>query len=368
MKSIGKTLILLLFLYLFLSAISLMGDSFKLLGHDIAVRFMNTTSNPFIALFIGLLVTSLVQSSSVTTSMVVGLVSGGALSVANAVPIIMGANMGTTVTNTIVSVGHISRNDEFERAYAGATVHDFFNMLTVAILLPLELFTHWMEGLAGFLSGLFYGIQTVSFHSPVKSAVRPFADFILSIFRDSFGFSPKICGIFGITVAAVVIFLSLAMMVKNMRSLFAARVEHTVNKIFGASGYFTILIGVVITAIIQSSSITTSILIPLLGAGLLTLEHAYPLTIGANIGTTVTAIIAALAGNRAGLTIAFVHLIFNLAGLLLFFPIPFTRKIPIDLARKLAALTVRTKKYALLYVVFVFFVVPLVGILLTKLL
>ena len=185
-----RVIFLLGMLYLFLSAITLMGGSFKLLGKGVAETLIQTTANPFVGLLIGLLVTSIVQSSSVTTSMVVALVSGGALSIQGAVPIVMGANMGTTITCAIVSVGHITRNDEFERAYAGATVHDFFNLLSVAVLLPLELATHWMEKFAGLFSSFFYGVEASTFKSPIKIIVKPFAKFIEHLLSDSMGLSP----------------------------------------------------------------------------------------------------------------------------------------------------------------------------------
>jgi sodium-dependent phosphate cotransporter len=361
-----RVLVLLGLLYLFLSAISLMGTSFKLLGHGAAEKLMQVTSNPFVGLLVGLLVTSLVQSSSVTTSMVVALVSGGALTLSSAVPVVMGANMGTTVTNTIVSLGHITRNDEFERAYAGATVHDFFNLLAVAVLFPLELATHWMERAAELLSQAFYGAEVVIFQSPIKFLVKPVVDLITSFFTETLNIPSKAAGAACIALSVGLIFFALTFLVKVMRVVFARRVEGVISKIFGANLYVTMFIGILITALIQSSSITTSILIPLLGAGIITLSHAYPLTLGANIGTTVTALIAALAGNQAGLTIAFVHLIFNLAGTSLFFPIPYTRKLPIYLARKMAAFTVRNKKYALVYIAIFFFLLPLLGVFLTE--
>lgn len=362
-----RIILLLSFLYLFLTAISLMGSSFKLLGKGVAEQLIQTTSNPFVGLLIGILVTSIVQSSSVTTSMVVALVSGGALTISNAIPIVMGANMGTTITCAIVSVGHISRNDEFERAYAGATVHDFFNVLTVALLLPLELMTHWLERAASVLSGIFYGTQTATFQSPVKFIVKPLVVWIQHVLADTFAFPPKAVGIVGIILAIILIFLALLYMVKLMRLVFAARVEKTIHKVFGASGYFTILIGVVITALVQSSSITTSILVPLLGAGIISLEIAFPLTLGANIGTTVTALLAAMAGNQAGLTVAFIHLLFNLSGVAIFYPVPFMRRIPMFMARKMAGYAVRNKKIVFIYISLVFFIIPLTGVFLTKL-
>ncbi len=350
-----------LLLYLFLVAITLLGGSFKLLGKGVAENLIATTSNPFTGLLIGILATAVVQSSSVTTSMVVALVSGGALSIQNAVPIVMGANIGTTITCAAVSVGHITRNDEFERAYAGANVHDIFNILAVALLLPLQMATGFLDKAAGLLADIFYGTQASTFHSPLKAVTKPISSFIHHLFLDSFGFSDKLTGILSIIIAAAVIFSALFFMVKFMREMTATRLEHAVRRIFGANIYLTLVMGIAVTAVIQSSSITTSIIVPMMGAGLITLEQAFPLTVGANIGTTVTALLAALAGNKAGLTIAFVHLLFNVCGTLLFFVPPWTRRIPIHIARFLASIFVRRKKLAIVYIAAVFFIIPILG-------
>ena len=141
-------------LYLFLLSISLMGAAFKGFGKGFAENLIQTTSNPFVGLFIGILATSLVQSSSTTTSITVGLVAAGGLDVTRAIPIIIGANIGTSVTNTLVSVGHISRPEEFKRAFSAATVHDFFNLIAVVIIFPIQLATNFLGRAAAFLADL----------------------------------------------------------------------------------------------------------------------------------------------------------------------------------------------------------------------
>lgn len=365
-KKVLEILIFIILLYLFLVAISLMGNSFKLLGKGFAEQLIQTTTNPFTGLMIGLLATSIIQSSSATTAMVVAMVSGGALSITNAIPIIMGANIGTTITNTIVSVGHISRNDEFERAFAGATVHDFFNLLAVVVFLPLELATGFLQKSASFLATMFYGSQSGNFGSPIKVIVKPFVNFIHHTLLDSAHFSDLVTGILSIVIAFVFIFLALSYMVKIMRSLVASKLESVLHKVFSVNAVITILIGTAITAVIQSSSITTSLLVPLLGAGIITLEHAFPLTIGANIGTTITAILAALAGNKAGLTIAFVHMLFNVGAAACFYPIPAIRRIPIRMAKWLAATSVKNKKLVFIFIAGTFFGLPLLLIFLTN--
>jgi len=366
LKKIVRILFFIGLLYLFLVAISLMGGSFKLLGKGFAESLIKTTSNPFTGLLIGLLATSIIQSSSATTSMVVAMVSGGALSIASAVPIIMGANIGTTVTNALVSVGHISRNDEFERAFAGATVHDFFNLLAVALFLPLEMATGWLAKSAGLLADLFYGSSASGFGSPIKVIIKPIVNEIHHIMLDQAHLSDVVTGILSIVIAFIFIFIALTYMVKIMRGLVASKLESVLHKVFSTHALLTILIGIAVTAVIQSSSITTSLLVPLLGAGIITLEHAFPLTIGANIGTTITALIAALAGNKAGLTIAFVHMLFNISGAVVFYPIPAIRKIPLRMARWLAATSVKNKKVAFIFIGAAFFGVPLLLIFITK--
>jgi sodium-dependent phosphate cotransporter len=122
------------------------------------------------------------------------------------------------------------------------------------------------------------------------------------------------------------------------------------------------LVGLVVTAMVQSSSITTSLLVPLAGAGLITLRQAFPVTLGANVGTTVTALLAALAVSgvnaSAGITIALVHLIFNLSGILLIFPIEHFRRIPLSAAQWLANTAAESRRWALAYVAVLFYGLP----------
>ena len=127
-KILFKTLGVVLALYLFLVGIKGLSSGIKMLGGDFANQIMTTTSNPFISLLVGILATTLFQSSSTTTSIIVGMVSTGAVTLSGAIPMIMGANIGTTVTNTIVSMGHIRRGNEFKRAFSAATLHDILNV------------------------------------------------------------------------------------------------------------------------------------------------------------------------------------------------------------------------------------------------
>jgi len=365
-RTVTGVIFFLALLYLFLMSISLLGGSFKLLGKGVAEGLIATTSNPFAGLLIGIFTTALVQSSSLTTSLVVALVSGGALTVEHAVPIVMGANIGTTITCSIVSMGHIGRGDEFERAYGGALLHDTFNVLSVAIIFPIELATGFLEKAAHVLSSIFYGSQATGFDSPMKVIVKPAVKAIQHILSETLGFSETTTGIASILLALLFIFVALTFMVKFMRQAAATRLEHWVHRIFSANSYLILAIGIVVTAIIQSSSITTSMLVPMLGAGLVSLEQVFPMTVGANIGTTVTALLATLAGNQAGLTIAFVHLVFNCCGTLILFVPPFMRRIPIRIARTLAQVFVNRKKLVPVFIISIFFVIPLIGLFISR--
>ncbi len=351
----------LLLLYVFFIAIGLMGTAFKLLGTGTAEALITATSNPFTGLMIGILSTAIVQSSSVTTSMVVGLVSGGGLNIANAVPIIMGANIGTSVTNVIVSIGHIRQSKEFERAFAGATVHDLFNLMTVAILLPLELATGYLEKVGGLLAHFFTGAESVAFHSPLKLIVKPATGLIKSFFTQSLDIPDFAAGIIMVVLAFILLFSALVLIVRTMKALMLHRLEVAIDRMFGAKPIFAILAGAVITATIQSSSITTSLLVPLIGAGAMSLEAAFPITIGANIGTTITALLASLAGDVNGLAIAFVHLMFNLSGMMIIYVYEPIRRIPIKAARMMAHLAVINKKFAIAFILGMFYLLPLAG-------
>ncbi|MEZ4219692.1 MAG: Na/Pi symporter [Polyangiaceae bacterium] len=356
-------LLVLVYLFIFLVGIRGLGQGFHGLGEDLLDRFFHATDNPFAGLVIGILGTTLVQSSSVTTSMVVAMVAAPEhpLPIQNAVPIIMGANIGTTVTNTIVSLGHMSRPDEFRRAFATATCHDFFNFLAVGTLLPLELATGFLTRLSGALAGFLGAPGGSKLPNPIKTATKvglaPVQEGIAGLIS-----APRAAAVALIIVSAIIIFVALFLIVRTLRQLAAGRVQGYIARSLDASAWVGLLVGVLVTIMVQSSSITTSVLVPLAGAGIITLRQAFPITLGANIGTTVTALIAssAAASDTAhlGLQIALVHLLFNALGTLMVYPLPFTRNIPLRLAEWLAGVAVRSRKAALAYVVVLFYGLP----------
>jgi sodium-dependent phosphate cotransporter len=353
---VARLLTLVALLYGFLVGVDILGEGISGLGSGTADSLFRGVANPIAGLAIGVLATVLVQSSSVSTSTIVALVGTGVLSVSAAVPMVMGANIGTTVTNTLASLGAVRRTNDFRRAFAGATVHDLFNLLAVAVLLPLELLTGVLSRAAIALSGPLAGATGGEFESPLKAAVGAGA----AAFESLVGVVPgQASAALLIVLGLGLLFATLALITKNMRLLIAGAAERSLNAVLGRSGTLGILVGIALTVAVQSSSITTSLLVPMMAAGVLTLRNAYPITLGANVGTTVTALLAALAVPQIeGLQIALVHLLFNVAGILLFFPVPALRRIPIAGAERLADLAARRKSLVLVYIVGVLMVLP----------
>ena len=361
---IARPLAVVFLLFVFLIGVKGLGEGFELIGADLIQRFFAATENPFIGLIVGLLATTLVQSSSVTTSMIVGLVAApdNPLPLANAIPMVMGANIGTTVTATMVSLAHLGRREEFERAFPVAICHDVFNYLSVLVLLPLELTTGFLRRSAIFLAGFLGGeVGGVQYQSPLRSALS--AGFAPIEALSGFLFSAQGArAVFVIGLSAVFIFTALFLLVKVMRSAVHDRVERMINGVLASSALVSMALGALVTVMVQSSSITTSLLVPLAGAGLLRLEQAFPVTIGANIGTTVTALLAALAVSgpnaAAGLEIALVHLLFNLSGLFLIYPVEPIRRVPLRIARAVTVQAMRSRRLTVVWIALLFYGLP----------
>ncbi|MDP7126239.1 MAG: Na/Pi symporter [Candidatus Marinimicrobia bacterium] len=350
-------------LYLFLVSIGMIGAGFKGLGRGFAEQLMSGNAAPIIGLFIGILATSLIQSSSTTTSIVVGMVAAGTfgedpmIAVATAIPYIMGANIGTSITNTIVSLGHIVNKNEFRRAFEASIVHDFFNVLSVLILFPLQLYFGVISKTANWMASLFLGAGTFTFKSPVKMMTKPAVDAIKDFFQMQDIINHNWLLIFA---ALILLFISLRYLTVLIRSLVMERLEAFFDSHIFKTWLRAMVFGVFITILVQSSSITTSLMVPLAGAGILQLRQIFPYTLGANIGTTITALLASLvAGTHAPLAVAFGHLAFNIYGILLIWPIEIIRNIPIKMSEKFAAIAVRNRMVPMVYILVVFFLIPL---------
>eukprot|EP00978_Attheya_sp_CCMP212_P010939 scaffold26612_cov56-Attheya_sp.AAC.7 len=410
LKIFAGVCLLVFFLYFFLLGLELLGTSAKVLGGCTTGSLLGDDTNPVAGLMIGILATVLLQSSSTTTSIVVSLVSGG-LDVKAAIYMVMGANIGTSVTNTIVAMGHMGDGDELERAFAGATVHDMFNFLSVAIFFPLEIVTGYLF----YLTKAMLPDEVVSdqehWEGPIKKIVSPLGHKIIianeNVIKDIATGKKESCDEYyptecdGAVNAAnckvglidcdkktgdcpaffqdgadqhddevaggVCLFLSLVLLiacligiVTLLQKMLLGTSTRIIYKATNINGYLAMAIGMGITIVIQSSSITTSTLTPLVGMGVLQLEQMYPLTLGANVGTTFTAILAALVSDSVNsLQVALCHLFFNLSGIAVWYPFPPLRNIPLNAARKLGKATRIWRGFPLVYIAVMFLLVPI---------
>ena len=389
-----KVLAVVLLLYVFLGGMTMMGHGLKGLGRNpefdpsaavsdanrpyrgIVYDIFAHADNPLVGLFVGILATSIFQSSSFTTSFAVALVVTTPLQLHQAIFVIMGANIGTSVTNMGVSFAHVRRREEFERAYGAAIVHDFFNVLSVSVFLPLEWIVHRLAGrglfewLASVLAGALYagapaGQKPTNF---LKEAVKPFVHGVEWVLTDGLDLGHVAAWGTMVVLGVIFLFAALLLLTKTLRSLMLERVEQFFDKVLFRNAVTAYVVGLVLTAIVQSSSITTSLAVPLAGAGLLTLRQLFPYTLGANLGTTFTALLASFATTAdtpeqaaVGVALAFSHMLFNISGAALWYPL---KRVPLGMAVWYARLAARSKRWAVLYLVGVFFALPVLVIVL----
>lgn len=356
-------------IYILISAVSLIGTGFQEATGGQAQELFSFATNPYVGLVIGIVATALIQSSSTVTSLIVGMVAGG-LPVAIAVPMVMGSNIGTTVTNTLVSLGHMRKKNEFRRAFAAATVHDFFNLLAVVIFLPLEIMFGLIERSAAVVAQALVGDANVSMSdfNFVSAATSPLVN---SIEAGARLLPNPYAGLLMVVVGLVLIFLSITYIGKLLRVLMVGKAKDVMHKAIGKGPLTGIFSGTLITVFVQSSSTTTSLMVPLAGAGTFTLRQIYPFMLGANIGTTITALLAATAviGPMAvpAMQIALVHVLYNIFAVTLIYSVPFLRELPLRGADRLSRLASKKKLYAAVWIFGVFLLLPLCLIALTTL-
>uniref|UniRef100_A0A3B4WRV0 Sodium-dependent phosphate transport protein 2A n=1 Tax=Seriola lalandi dorsalis TaxID=1841481 RepID=A0A3B4WRV0_SERLL len=427
--NLSKIPLLFILLFFFVCSLDTLSSAFQLAGGKVAGDIFQDNavlSNPVAGLVVGILVTVLVQSSSTSTSIVVSLVASGLLEVRLAVPVIMGSNIGTSVTNTIVAMMQAAERTEFQRAFAGATIHDCFNWLSVLVLLPLEVVSGLMARLSHLLvtsfklqpgedapellkvitepvtkliiqldkcviTGIAMGNEDMRNRSLVKEWCQ--TDLVMVMARlhrcllhiqTHYNVSIENCrhlfvstvlsdlsvGLILLAASLAVLCTCLLLLVKLLNSLLKGQVAKVIHKVINTdlpypfgwlSGYMAMLVGAGVTFVVQSSSVFTSAMTPLVGIGVISLERAYPLTLGSNIGTTATALLAALAspGNKlaAAIQIALCHLFFNVFGILLWYPLPFMR-LPIRMACVLGERTAKYRWFAVLYLLLCFLLLP----------
>lgn len=333
-----------------------------------------------------------------------------------AIPIIMGTNIGTSVTSCLVSISQINNKENFRRAFAGANVHEMFNYLSVFVLLPIEILTGYLRIVSGLIVDKLF-TQSSSQKEPEFLTVitKPFTNLIIQLDKDvlnaiatnnivgnetlikhfcnnevilengskinekircKFLFEPLqwkewVIGILLLLISLAALMACLIFMVKLLSSIFKGPVAKVVRRVVNAdfpwlfkylTPYAAMALGCVLTILFQSSSVFTSTLVPLVGLGLVELERVFPMVLGANLGTTVTGILAALSASsnaKISLQIALCHTVFNLTGILIWFPLPFMRIVPITISKKLAEIVSDYKWFVFVYLISMFLIFPL---------
>ena len=347
-KLLLRILYAVLIVCLFLVSIDILMSAFRLFGKEVANTIFSVSSHPFVGIFVGLLITAILQSSSTVTAMVVAAVAAGALTIETATPIIMGANVGTTITSAIVALGHISKKKELRKAFAAASLHDFFNVLTVLILFPLEYYTHFLSNLAKYITHFLpFSVTSGNFIPPIVSIP---SNFIVEQLKEY----PLLI----LLVAILCLVLAIRLFINLLKEQMIGKRRQQLHEIFFGSVWKSFGWGFITTAAIQSSSVTTSLVVPLVAIRKVNIQKAFPFIVGANIGTTLTTLLAALFKSEAAITIALVHILFNLIGALIFLVVPFMRRIPILLSQRLGRAAMNNRSSALIYLLVVFFILP----------
>ncbi len=352
--------VLCVLIYFMLLAVSIIGNGFNTMTSGHAEGLFEFASHPVTGLIIGILATALIQSSSTVTSIIVAMVAGG-LPITLAVPMMMGANVGTSITNTIVSMGHIHDKREYEKAFQAATIHDVFNVMAVIIFLPLEILFGILERISGWLVSWMHSDTAVAVggFNPIKAVTKPVNEQLQWLLGDlSNGYAGAIMIVLGIgLIVASITFLG-----RIMKALMVGRAKSLLYKSIGRGPVSGIASGTAVTVLVQSSSTTTSLMVPLVGSGVLTARDIYPFTLGANIGTCITALIAALGitGVMAepALQIALVHLVYNVLAVAIIFGLPWLREIPPVFSAALARQVAKRKILGVMYILGVFFALP----------
>ncbi|NJN25714.1 MAG: Na/Pi symporter [Cyclobacteriaceae bacterium] len=360
-KKIGQSIIYIVFvLALFLLSIDLLVGSLGDVGKEVVTSILEVTANPFISLFVGLLVTALIQSSSTTTSMIVALVASGSLDMHRAIPIIMGANIGTTLTSNIVAFSFITKREEFQRAFSISIIHDIFNILVTILLFPLQYSYDFLGKIADATTGL---LTFGTFDSGEALLANTFAgrmvvsEFVLDLIGNPF---------IGLLLAVVLLFSSIKLLTRIIYQMFIGSARSKFQLLMFSNRLNTFGWGAGLTAMIQSSSVTTSIVVPLVATGKVKTKDVYPFIIGANIGTTITALLAALFKSPAAISVAVAHLMFNVIGGAVFLLVPGLNKVPLIISKKLGKLCFKYRIISVIYIIVIFFILPFAFIYMTK--
>jgi len=382
-----RFLLFLFLIYLFLCAVKMFGTSTDLLRNEYKTAvdtLFSGMQNPFVGLCIGIFATALMNSSSATTSLVVALVAMKVVPIEHAVAVVIGANIGASITSMMVSLGNITDKKAFILGYGVPFIQDWYSIITATVCFSLEYSCHFLSRAAMWLAGLLvqFGGPTAEIAESAGTVTtqtggswlsNPFpvmveapvklVDFLL---EKLLHLPVTVCAVLMGILGLCILFFALINMTKNMKILMADKVEEWINAVLSKNGFLGLFIGWIVTMIIQSSGITTSLLVPLVASDILKIRTTYPLILGAKLGTPITGVLAALAflGTPAGLpamAIALVHFLFNVIGVGLLYPIPALR-FPVFLTERFSPILGQHRVYVITWAVCVFFLLPVIGI------
>ncbi|MEU1541240.1 Na/Pi symporter [Actinacidiphila glaucinigra] len=359
-------------IYLLICAVSIISRGFAGLGSDAAHTMFAFAAHPWVGLSVGVLGTVLIQSSTTTTAIAVTAVGSGALPIEGAIPVILGANVGTTVTTSLVALTFIADRSKFRRALGASTVHDFYNWLALLIFFPIELIWHPLEHISGTLTNALYGadwLPNPAHFNFIRAATRPVEH---GVIQTTSHVSSTLGPLFTIVIGAALILVAVRYLGKLLKLLMVGKARDILIKAVGRNAYLAMASGMGVTVVTQSSTITTSVLVPFAGTGILTPAQVYPVVVGSNLGTTFTVVFAAFAGvgpdAKIGLQAAFVHLVYNLVAIVAIYVIPLLRPVPLYCAENLARIAAKHRWVLAVYLGTVFIALPalvivLVGVL-----
>ena len=368
-KEIANWIAVIIGIWILLNGVGMIGDGFKGIAGDRAEELFSFAENPFVGLAIGIVATAIIQSSSTTTSIVVGMIAGG-LPLNIAIPMLFGANMGTSVTSTLVALGLAGNKKQFQQGFSMATVHDFFNLIAILIFFTLEMITGFLGKTAtaiapslsgsgdGVLAGIFESIG--DFIDMITEPLVGLAGSLVEPLGDVWG------GVALAVLGIVLILFSIQFIGNILNALLVGKAQDILYAALGKNAFMGVLSGAAITTLVQSSSTTTALTVPLAASGKFKVRTLFPFVVGANIGTTVTGLIAAFSASgteaEAAMAGALVHTLFNTFAAILILSVPFLRKLPPMGSDWLAAMATKNKLYVFAWIGGVFFILPILAV------
>ncbi|MDO5511692.1 Na/Pi symporter [Corynebacterium sp.] len=317
-------------------AMYLILDGAFALGSPSVSRLFDLATNPVIGLLIGIVATAALQSSTAVTALTVTAVGTGGVSVTVAIPVILGANLGTTITAMIVSFGYLGHRRSFERAFTSASLHTWFNAIFILVFFVLEMAFQPLQRFTSLVSDSVVGDAATDTGRELASLFAPLIDAVGVQGALGTLLPPRAAAVMAIIAGTLIILGAIRLINALLSVLTAATTRTLLERSSGASDALGVLSGALVTMAVNASSVTVSSLLPFTVARTLKMREALAIILGANVGTTLMSLLAALAvpGPMGALAVqaALVHVSFNVVSTLLVIILPPLREWIIRLA------------------------------------